>query len=370
MSERTIKVCVAGAAGYSGAELVAWLLRHPCVDLVGLYGSDRRAGGVQAERFDSLHPLHRGETDLRVEPASAASMLAKKPDAVFLATPHEASWELAPELLHAGVVVLDLSAAFRLREPALYASHYGGAHPHPELLAKAAYGLPERNADAIAHASLIACPGCYPTSVILPVAPLRRAGLLLPAAPVIVDSASGVSGAGRSASLKSLFCEVSYQPYGVLNHRHGPEMSQECGVEIVFTPHLMALDRGIVSTIHPAMAPGVTLAKVRHCLETAYAHEPFVRLLPEGSWPSVAAVNRTNYCDIAVGSDPTGRHLVLCSAIDNLVKGAAGQAVQAFNIRFGFDAALGLGAVAGAARSEGTSPAAARSRLVASERSS
>lgn len=352
MSSRILRVCVVGAAGYSGAEVVGLLLGHPGVELVGLFGSDRRAGGSDTERFDSLHPRHRGETTLRVEPASAEAILAKKPDAVFLATPHEVSYELAPALRSAGVVVLDLSAAFRLREPALYAAHYGGAHPHPELLDEAVYGLPELHEHSISKATLIACPGCYPTSVILPVAPLRHAGLLLPGAPVIVDSASGVSGAGRSPSLKSLYCEVSYQPYGVLNHRHGPEMSQECGAEVLFTPHLMALDRGIVSTIHPTLVPGTTAAKVRRVLESVYADQPFVRILPEGIWPSVSAVVNTNYCDIAIGGDPTGRHLVLISAIDNLMKGAAGQALQAFNIRFGLEQAVGLRA-SGAAHGAG-----------------
>lgn len=361
MSDRTIRVCVAGAGGYSGAETIGLLLAHPGVELVGLFGSDRRAAGAAADRFDSLFPRFRGATDLRVEPASIESILSRSPAAVFLATPHEASQELVPALLAARVVVFDLSAAFRLRDPSLYPLHYGGAHPHPELLAAAVYGLPEIHRDSIATASLVACPGCYPTSVILPIAPLARAGLLRPGSPLIVDSASGVSGAGRAAALKSHFCEVSFQPYGVLRHRHGPEMTQECGTEVLFTPHLMALDRGIVSTIHPVLAAGAAAADVRRMIESAYAGEPFVRVLPEGLWPSIDAVAHTNHCDIAVGSDASGRHVVICSAIDNLVKGAGGQAVQAFNIRFGFDQALGLpgGGSRPATRSSSTRNAAA-----------
>lgn len=343
MNQGELHTCVVGATGYSGAELVGLLLRHPFVRIAGLFSSDRRRG-AEEERFDSIFPRYRGEIDLPVQVASPEAILAKQPDAVFLATPHEASWELAPALRREGVVVLDLSAAFRLRDPALYETHYGRPHPAPTLLEEAVYGLPELHPAAIASGSLIACPGCYPTSVILPVAPLTHAGLLDPSSPLIVDSASGVSGAGRSAALKSLFCEVSFQPYGVLNHRHAPEMAQECGVEVLFTPHLMALDRGIVSTIHPRLRIGGDETAVRRVLAERYAGEPFVRLLPPGAWPSVAAVSRTNYCDIAVGSDPSGRHVVVASAIDNLLKGAAGQAVQAFNIRFGAPIAAGLGA--------------------------
>jgi N-acetyl-gamma-glutamyl-phosphate reductase len=158
-----------------------------------------------------------------------------------------------------------------------------------------------------------------------------------------VDSASGVSGAGRSAAVKSLFCEVSLQAYGVLTHRHQPEMAQETGARILFTPHLVALDRGILSTIHAELAPGYTLADARACLERSYAQAPFVRLLPAGRWPSIASVTRTNCCDIALGTDETGTHLVISSAIDNLVKGAAGQAIQCLNLRFGFDETTALG---------------------------
>ncbi|MBX3355599.1 MAG: N-acetyl-gamma-glutamyl-phosphate reductase [Phycisphaeraceae bacterium] len=332
MTHDHITVCIVGAAGYSGAELVGLLLKHPAVRLAGLFGSDRRGG--TPERFDALHPRFLGETELTIEAASVEAIMAHAPDAVFLCTPHEASVELAPALRAAGVVVLDLSAAFRLRSPSLYPEHYGFEHGASELLESAVYGLPELRREEIRHADLIACPGCYPTSVILPVAPIRAAGLLREGGVLIVDSASGVSGAGRTPSLKSLFCEVSYQPYGVLQHRHAPEMAQECGVEVLFTPHLLPLDRGIVSTIHPALAPGVAAADLRACLRHAYAEAPFVRVLPEGRWPSIASVVHTNYCDIAVGSDRSGRHAVIVSAIDNLLKGAAGQAVQAFNIRF------------------------------------
>jgi len=352
VTQQDISICVVGAAGYSGAELVGILLRHPSVRLTGLFGSEKRGADGRRERFDELHPRHRGEIDLEVEPASIHAILAHAPDAVFLCTPHEASLELAPALQREGVVVFDLSAAFRLRDASLYAKHYGFEHHAADALAGAVYGLPELAGAAIAQASLIACPGCYPTSVILPIVPLRQAGLLEADAPIIVDSASGVSGAGRSPSLKSLFCEVSYQPYGVLNHRHAPEMEQECGTRVLFTPHLLPLDRGIVSTIHPTLAHGVNADDLHQCLHARYAECPFVRVLPKGAWPSIAGVAHTNYCDIAVGADASGRYAVIVSAIDNLLKGAAGQAVQAFNIRFGLPETTALPGVAPPTMSE------------------
>ena len=337
-----LRIVIVGAPGYTGAELTAILGAHPAAEIVGLFGSERRAGAA-AERMGDLFPRLRGAVDLPVAAADPDAILGCRPDAVFLATPHEASETLVPVLLDAGIVVFDLSAAYRLRDPALYPRHYGFTHSHPALLAGAVYGLPELAGEALRTASLVACPGCYPTSVILPVRPLAAAGVIDLARPVIVDSASGVSGAGRSAAVKSLFCEVSLQAYGVLSHRHQPEMAQETGTRILFTPHLVALDRGILSTIHAELAPGATLEAARACLADAYADAPFVRLLPPGRWPSVAAVERTNCCDIALGTDDSGRHLVASSAIDNLVKGAAGQAVQAFNVRFGFDEATALG---------------------------
>jgi N-acetyl-gamma-glutamyl-phosphate reductase len=339
----SIRIVIVGAPGYTGAELATLLAAHPHAEIVGLFGSERRATDGKPELMSDLFPRLAGAVDLSVRAADAAAIIACEPDAVFLATPHEASEKLAPMLLAAGIVVLDLSAAFRLKNPALYPTHYGFEHGHAALLADAVYGLPELAADDIRTANLIACPGCYPTSVILPLRPLVVAGIIDPTRAVIVDSASGVSGAGRSAAVKSLFCEVSLQPYGVLNHRHQPEMAQETGARILFTPHLVALDRGILSTIHAELAPGYTLADARACLEKSYAHAPFVRLLPAGRWPSIASVAHTNCCDIALGTDETGTHLVISSAIDNLVKGAAGQAIQCLNLRFGFDETTALG---------------------------
>jgi N-acetyl-gamma-glutamyl-phosphate reductase len=340
-----IKVSIIGAAGYSGAELVGLLATHEDVEIVGLFGSESRghsAPHASPQRFDDIHPRFRGAVSLPIEPTSLDRVLAGQPDAVFLATPHEVSHELAPQLLAHGIVVIDLSAAFRLRDPNNYASHYGLAHARPDLLASAAYGLAERHAAAIRQADLIAVPGCYPTSVVLPLAPLIDAGAIDAAQPVIADCTSGVSGAGRSPALKSLFCEVSYQPYGVFSHRHGPEINQHSGAEVIFTPHLAPFDRGIVSTIHARLTRGWTDERVRGVLREAYGHEPFIRLLPVGAWPAVNSVRMTNFCDIGLGVDEARHHLIVVSAIDNLLKGAAGQALQCFNIRFDLPLTAGL----------------------------
>lgn len=338
-----IRTTVIGAAGYAGAELVGLLASHEETEIVGLFGSELRSSSASAlNSLAQIHPRFRGQIDLPIEPTSLSAVLAKEPQAVFLATPHEVSHELAPALLEHDITVFDLSAAFRLRDAGDYSKHYGFEHKHPELLARAVYGLPERNADRIREAELIALPGCYPTSIVLPLAALIDAGAIDQAQSVIADSTSGVSGAGRSPQLKSLFCEVSYQPYGVLSHRHAPEICQHSGADVVFTPHLAPFDRGIVSTIHSRLAEGWDEVGVRTALESAYAEHPFVRLLPRGSWPTVAGVRGTNFCDIAVAVDAARCHLILVSAIDNLLKGAAGQALQCFNIRFGFPQTLGF----------------------------
>ena len=337
----TVRTAIVGAAGYTGAELAALLASHPDVEITGLFGSERRAAEGEPA-IETLFPRLRGLVDLPVKAASVEAIVATRPDAVFLCTPHEASATMAAPLLRAGIAVFDVSAAFRLRQPSDYPAHYGFEHPEPGLLARAVYGLPEWNRATLADADLVACPGCYPTSAILALRPLAAAGLIRIDRPVIVDSASGVSGAGRSPSTKSLFCEVSFQPYNALKHRHQPEMRQETGCPVLFTPHLLPLDRGILSTIHAELADEATEDAVRGCLQARYGEEPFVRLLPKGEWPSIAAVERTNFCDIGVAVDLPTRHVLLVSAIDNLLKGAVGQAVQCMNIRFGLPETAGL----------------------------
>ena len=334
------RVSIVGATGYSGGELVSLLSAHRHAEIVGLFGSGRR--GEEPIALERSHPRLRGLAEGAVEPASLERNLPGNPAAVFLATPHEASHDLAPPLLERGVAVFDLSAAFRLPDPRDYPTHYGFEHRHPELLARAAYGLAELNAEAIAASDLVAVPGCYPTSVIMPLRPLSDADLIDPASPVIVDAASGVSGAGRSPSPRTIFSEVSLEAYGVFSHRHEPEIATHGAAEIVFTPHLAPFDRGILSTIHIPLRRGVDQAQLRETLEATYADAPLVRLLPAGEWPSVASVARTNFCDIGLAVHPKRPHAIVSSAIDNIVKGAAGQAVQCFNLRFGFDPAEAL----------------------------
>lgn len=336
-----LRTVIVGAAGYTGAELASLLAAHPACEIVGVFGSEKRAAEGE-QSLSRLFPRLRGVVDLPLRVASVQAIVDLKPNVVFLCTPHEVSAAMGEALLAAKLVVIDLSAAFRLQNTADYPTHYGFEHPAAHLLQRAVYGLPEFNRARIAESDLIACPGCYPTSVALALKPLAAANLIRTDRPVIVDSASGVSGAGRSPAVKSLFCEVSFQPYNPLKHRHQPEMRQETGCTVLFTPHLLPLDRGIVSTIHAELADGVTEAQVRAWLQRIYGGESFVRLLPGGEWPSVAGVERTNFCDIGLSVDEATRHLLLVSSIDNLVKGASGQAVQCMNVRFGLPETMGL----------------------------
>jgi N-acetyl-gamma-glutamyl-phosphate reductase len=342
--KEVVRAVVVGAGGYSGAELVNWLLVHPQAQIAGLFGSSKHGGHEKPQQFSDLFARFRGRIDMTVEAVDLRTIEALGADVVFLATPHEASHDLAPALLEMGAIVIDLSAAFRFNDAAIYPKHYGFEHHHPELLKQAVYGLPELNRAELRDANLIAAPGCYPTSAILPLRPLVVAGAIEKDWRVIIDSTSGVSGAGRSPVHKSMFCEVSLQPYGVLAHRHMPEIAAHAGTPVIFTPHLGAFERGILSTIHVKLAAGAgwNAARVDETLRAAYSNEPFVRLLPSGQYPSVAAVERTNFCDIGWAVDETAGHLILMSAIDNLVKGAAGQAVQCMNARMELPEVTGL----------------------------
>lgn len=340
----SVRAVVVGASGYTGAELIEILLRHPGAALVGLFGSGGKS--PQEQPLEALWSRFRGRCDLPVRPLSGpgglGAVVALEPDAVFLATPHEASVDLAAGLVDRVGVVVDLSAAFRLSSLEAYPKHYGFEHGHPGLVGRAVYGLPELNRGRLAGAGLIAAPGCYPTSAILPLAPLVRGGAIRPGCVPVVDSTSGVSGAGRTPSMRSMFCEVSQSPYGVLRHRHAPEIGEHAGTPVHFVPHLGPYDRGILTTIHLDLAPGWDEGRVRGVLTAAYAGERFVRVLPPGEWPSVGAVRGTNVCDIGLTASEDGGHVVVCSAIDNLVKGASGQAVQAMNAALGLEEGAGL----------------------------
>ncbi|MFI4894684.1 MAG: N-acetyl-gamma-glutamyl-phosphate reductase [Phycisphaerales bacterium JB058] len=332
------RVALVGVGGYTGQESLRLVLGHPRLELAGLFGSPDTAG----KPLEEVVPSFRGVTQQTIGETSAKSIAETGAEIAILATPHELSMRLAPELLGAGVKVFDLSGAFRLSDPSLYPTYYGFTHETADLIYSAAYGLPELYATEIREARLITLPGCYATSVILPVTPLVREGVLDADRPVVVDATSGVSGAGRKASTRTSFCEVSQSPYGVGFHRHTPEMSQYTGADVVFTPHLGPYERGILSTIHADLQPGVTREQVVQTLERVYCDQPFVRVLPSGEWPTVKGVEHTNMIDIGVHVDERRHHMILISAIDNLLKGASGQGVQAINAHFGWDQRLGL----------------------------
>jgi N-acetyl-gamma-glutamyl-phosphate reductase len=349
-----VRIAIVGAAGYSGTELATMLVEHSHAKIVGVFGSAKRDAAAP-QPFGVHFPRFRGLIDLPLMPGGIDEILACRPDIVFLATPHEASMELAPGLLEGGARVLDLSAAFRLRDAALYPKFYGFDHARPDLLNVAVYGLPERYRALLPEARLVAVPGCYPTSAILPLAPLVAANALAlnakgRACRPVIDSTSGVSGAGRKAEQRLLFCEVSQSAYGIFKHRHQPEIDAYAGTPTLFTPHLGPYDRGILSTIHVDLAPGWTEARVRETLHAAYEGERFVRVLPPGAFPSVGDVRHTNFCDIGVAVDEAWSHAIIVSAIDNLTKGASGQAIQCMNLMLGFDEGLALGGMHGGAR--------------------
>jgi N-acetyl-gamma-glutamyl-phosphate reductase len=327
-SERAAaRVAVAGATGYTGQELLRLLSRHPAVSLTVAMSSGQSAGA--ARRLPALARLWDGA----IAPLAADTLKADA-DIVFLALPDAAAAELAPALVEAGVRVIDLSGAFRLRDAAARTRWYPETGALP---AGIAYGLTERERGAVARAQLVANPGCYPTATLLALAPLVEAGLLSPDTDIIVDAKSGVSGAGKTPSERTHFSEVhgSLSAYGVFNHRHGAEIEQGVGRTVTFTPHLVPLDRGILSTIYVRVAPGTTEAALGDVYERAYAGATFVRLVG-ASLPEIKHVAHTNFCDIGWRVDPSGR-AVLVSVIDNLLKGASGQAVQNLNVMLGVD---------------------------------
>ncbi len=337
-----IRAAVAGATGYAGAELVRILAGHPGVTLAAI--TSRQYAG---QRFDRVFPAMAGRVDLVCDDFSAERLCAQA-DVVFTALPHKLPMGVVPEILRRGRKVIDLSADFRFNDVAVYESVYQ-PHTAADLLEEAVYGLSEVYTGAIRGARLVGNPGCYPTSVLLPLIPLLEGGLLDPKS-IVVDSKSGVSGAGRSPSLTVHFCEVneSFKAYKVAAHRHAPEMeavlSRQAGVPVAltFVPHLVPMTRGMLSTIYARPSRALTEAAVRECLTGYYAGRRFVRLRPPGMPPDTLHVRGTNFCDIGWVFDERNDRLVLMSAIDNLVKGAAGQAVQNMNLMFGLDEGAGL----------------------------
>jgi N-acetyl-gamma-glutamyl-phosphate reductase len=352
--DKKVKVGIIGASGYSGEELVRLLLRHPHVEIAALT-SRQYAGQTLAQVFPQFAHHPEAKNIRFTEPN--ASLLAKQAQIIFLALPHGVSAEFAVPLLQQGCQVIDLSADFRLRNADVYKEFYAHDHPAPELLATAVYGLPEVYRAAIKDALLIASPGCYPTSILLPVLPLIRTKLIKPTG-IIADSLSGVSGAGRKVEQDYLFveCNESVRPYGIPKHRHLSEIEQELSlaaempVVIQFTPHLIPVNRGILTTLYLAPEKHFSNAKeaaelnekISTCYQSAYASEPFVRLLDGKSLPDTKHVVGTNVIEIAWRLDHRTGRLIVMSAEDNIVKGASGQAVQSMNILCGFPETAGL----------------------------
>ncbi len=321
------RVAVAGATGYTGQELLRLLARHPAVSLTAAMSSGQT--GASSRRLPALARVWDGA----VVPLSEDA-LKQDADLVFLALPDSKAAELAPALVDAGVRVIDLSGAFRLRDDAARRRWYPETHSLPAGLA---YGLTERERGSVARAQIVANPGCYPTAALLALAPLAEAGLLVPTADIVVDAKSGVSGAGKTPSERTHFseCHGSVGAYGVFNHRHGAEIDQGVGRPVTFTPHLVPLDRGILATIYVRLPPGTTEEAVGDVYEQAYRGATFVRLVG-AALPEIKHVAHTNFCDIGWRVDPSGR-AVIVSVLDNLLKGASGQAVQNLNVMLGLD---------------------------------
>ena len=336
------RVAIVGATGYAGAELVRILSGHRGAELAVL--TSRQYAGV---RFDRVYPAMAGLVDLVCEEYST-DRICSDADVVFMALPHQLPMSFVPDIIQYGLKVIDLSADFRFNDAAIYESVYQ-PHTAKELLKTAVYGLSEIYADQIKTAMLIGNPGCYPTSVLLPLVPLIKQGLLDPET-LVADSKSGVSGAGRSLSQASHYCEVneSIKAYKVAVHRHNPEMdsvlSREAQktVSITFVPHLVPMTRGMLTTIYATPAAAIKVQDIIDCYMSVYSRRPFIRLCPWDRQPDTLHVRGANYCDIGFKIDDRNNRLIIISAIDNLVKGAAGQAVQNMNLMMGFDETDGL----------------------------
>ncbi|WP_194090345.1 N-acetyl-gamma-glutamyl-phosphate reductase [Vibrio hibernica] len=325
-----LKTAIVGASGYTGAELALMVNKHPELTLSGLYVSANSADA--GKPICQLHGKLQGMIDMPVQPLTSVEEVAKQCDVVFLATAHEVSHDLAPTFLENGCVVFDLSGAYRVQAEGFYPQYYGFEHTNSKWLDKAVYGLAEWNEDAIVGADLIAVPGCYPTASQLAIKPLIESQLIDLNQWPVINATSGATGAGRKATMNNSFCEVSLQPYGVFTHRHQPEIASHLGCDVIFTPHLGNFKRGILATITMKLADGVNEEQVSAAFEQAYQGKPVVRL--QKDLPKLQNVENTPFCDI--GWKVQGQHVIVVSAIDNLLKGASSQAMQCLNIRYGF----------------------------------
>ncbi len=342
MEKEKIRVAILGATGYTGEEAVRLLLKHPGVEIARLFSLE-----FVGKRIWEAFPRFSKKVDLTIEKYDESTSLDDC-DAVVACLPHKASMALVAPLYERGLKVLDLSADFRFLDAEKYLGAYGVEHRYVQLLEQAVYGLPEINRDKLRGCSLVAVPGCYPTSAILGLAPLMRNRLARPYG-IVIDSKSGVSGAGRTPSSRFHFpeCNESVSPYGIGTHRHQPEIEDQLSrlyggeVKVTFSPHLVPMNRGILSTMYLDPGSEASLEEIRAAYEKMYAEEPFVTVLPEGQYPRTADVVGTNSCHIGITKTAEGK-IVVASAIDNLVKGASGQAVQCLNAMFGFDETNGL----------------------------
>jgi N-acetyl-gamma-glutamyl-phosphate reductase len=345
MSDKT-RVAVVGATGYAGFELARLLLRHPQIEKPIFFV---RGEYANARCLTEIFPQLRGWGEARCMPLSAGAIANSGANVVFLSTPHEASLELVPELLaeNPRLRVVDLSGALRFREPQTFVDWYKLAPADPGTLSEAVYGLPELYADALPKARLVANPGCYATSVILGLRPLVEAGWINSSRGVVCDCKSGVSGAGKEPKRETHFVEVNenFRAYGVFTHRHTPEIAEHAGIaldDFIFTTHLLPVERGILSTLHVWLAQPRRADEIESLYRRFYAERRMVRILPNGRLPELQHVTHTNFCDIGFALDPSGERLVILSCLDNLGKGAAGQAVQNMNEMFGYPETAGL----------------------------
>jgi N-acetyl-gamma-glutamyl-phosphate reductase len=337
-----IKAGIIGATGYTGSELLRLLAGHPLAAISAVTSRNEQGKPVTA-----LFPGLRGHVDLAF--SAPDNPVLKKCDVVFFATPNGTAMSAVKTYLRSGIKVIDLSADFRLKDARLWAKWYGQPHASPKLLGQAVYGLPELNRKQIIKSALVANPGCYPTAIILALLPLIEANVV-DAQSLIADAKSGISGAGRNTSLEHLYAETSesFKAYGVTGHRHLPEMCQalnslgKAAVKLTFVPHLAPMVRGIHATVYARLKQKTDIQKL---FTTRYKKEPFVDVMPAGSHPETRSVRGSNYCRLAVHQPGGGETIVILSVIDNLVKGAAGQAVQNMNLMFGLDETTGLEAV-------------------------
>ena len=338
-----IRAIVAGATGYSGFELIKMLLRHPNIELVGAFASQT----AETLPLSTVHPQLTGLTNLTCQPYNEKVVEQLEAKLIFLGTPNEFSNAVVPTLLDAGMTVVDLSGAWRLKDASLYPKFYGFESSNPKLLPQAVYGLTEFAYDELPGAKLIANPGCYPTTIQLPLIPMLRAGFIDQTQTIICDSKSGVSGAGKAPNAGTHFVEVSesFKAYNIFKHRHAPEIAQGLGIEfspnkLIFTPHLLPINRGILSTIYVKLNEGISRENIYQCWHAAFDGKPFVRIFESSQLPEIKFVANTPFCDIGVVVNEN--QAVIISAEDNLLKGAASQALQNANIAFGFEETAGI----------------------------